>query len=234
MIAILGSQKDDLLYLSEYAENLSEEKTLPCGLTYRLGKIGQAEVLLGIAGESSYLSAIYLSELFGLFSLPLVIKVGDAVALDPSYSLGDIVYVDTVYPHGINYHADGYRYGEIPGGVPSAFPLNKEYAKILEESGFTFHKGSLMSGEKAIYEKGEFEAIMKRRYLYLETMGVYDTSGYGIALSCYLHQSALVMLSSVSFILGDEEGKLTKRKVALSKQVDLGRMVCRILEGGNV
>ena len=233
MIAILGSRKDDLLYLCEYADELSEEMVLPCGGKYQIGKIGGVEVILGNAGESNFLSAIYLSELFALYPLPTVIKLGDGVALDPEAELGDVIYVDAVYPHGVNYHADGYRYGEIPEGIPSLFPLNREFLPLLEESGFKIRHGNMMSGEKAIYEKGEFETILKRRFLYLDKgMGIYDTCGYGVALTCHLHQANLVMLMSASFILGDEEGKVNMRKVALTNQVTLGRMVARILEGG--
>ena len=235
MIAILGSRNDDLLYLSEYADCLGKEEYLPCGGGYRRGKIDGVEVVLCLTGESSFLSAIYLSELLSLYPIPLVIKVGDGVGLDPSFELGDIVMGEIVYPHGINYHADGYRYGEIPGGIPASIGLSKDYASMLQESGFAFKQGSIMSGEKAIYEKGEFDAIVKRRYLYLNSsFGLYDPSAYGVALSGYLHQCAVVMLETVSFRLGDEEGKLTMRKVALQKQVELGRMVCRILEGATV
>lgn len=234
MIAILGSHEDDLLYLSEFADSLSEEKTLPCGGKYRLGKIAGVDVLLGIAGETSYLTAIYCAQLFALYPIPTLIKVGDGIALDPDFELGDSVYVQSVYPHAVNYHADGLRYGEMPGGIPSVLPLDRSYEKILEEAGYPLKKGSCLSGEKAIYEKGEFEGIMKRRFLYLDKMGIYDPSAYGVALACHLHQCSLLMLETVSFILGDEEGRVTKHRVALENEVKLGHLVCFLLEGGKL
>ena len=234
MIALLGSKKDDLLYLSEYCDELSEELSLPCGYKYRLAKLDGVEVLLCNVGESSYISSIVTSELLSLYSLPLIIKVGDGVGLDPSFELGDIVYVDNVYPHGVNFHADGLRYGEIPGGIPAVLPTDKSYLSRLEESGFALKKGLAMSGEKAIYEKGEFESILKRRFLYLDKMGVYDPSIYGVALSSYLHQSSLVILETVSFILGDEDGKLNQRRIALQTQPEVGRIIASLLGGDNL
>ena len=232
MIAILGSRKDDLLYLSEFAEEIGEVQTLPCGGEYRLAKICGVEVLLGAVGHSNYLSAIYLSQLFSLYAIPHVIKIGDSVGIDANLELGDIVLVDAVYPHAVNYHADGFRYGEIPGGIPSVFPCDGSVFGMLTAHCVPFKKGHLMSGEKAIYEKGEFEGIMKRRFLYLDSMGVYNPCSYGLALTSYLHQAAFTDIEIVSFLMGDEEGKLNMKKVALQKQVEVGRIVTSLLEGG--
>ena len=234
MIAILGSRKDDLLYLSEFADEVGEIQTLPCGGQYRIAKLCGFEVIFGAVGQSNYLSAIYLSELFSAYPILHVVKVGDSVGIDTSYELGDIIVADCVYPHAVNYHADGFRYGEIPGGIPSAFPCDASVFGMLSSGGFAYKKGHLMSGDKAIYEKGEFEGILKRRFLYLGSMGVYNPNSYGLALSCYLHQAAFTDIEVVSFLMGTEDGKLGMKREALKKQPDVGRMVCYLLEGGLV
>ncbi len=232
MIAIIGSRRDDLLYLTSYAEEVGEPIALPCGQTYQIGKIDGVEVIFGVCGVSNYLSAIYCSELFTLFPLPTVIKIGDVVSFDSSLLPGDIVISNLVYPHGVNFHGDGYRYGEIPGGIPSAIACSRIGNK-LEGLDIPFKTFDILSGEKAIYERGEFEAILKRRFLSQEGMGAYDVSSYGIALSCYLHQSSFIDIGVVTLGLGeDEEGKLKMRKRALSKQTDIGRIVVRLIEGG--
>ena len=234
MIAIFGRQPDDLLYLESYAEAVGEEIQLPCGLTYRLAKIDGVDVILSCAGESNYLSAIVLSELFALYPIPHVIKIGDSITLNPEFEIGDIVFVDSVYPHAVNYHADGFRYGEIPGGIPSVFPCDRSLFASLQGGETPLKRGALMSGEKAIYEKGEFDTIMKRRYLYVDNMAVYNPCSYGLALACHLHQSAFTDLEIVSLKAGDEEGKLTRKRNALAKASELGRLVCKLLEGGQL
>ena len=227
MIAIIATYPDDLLYIKARLTFLSGERTLKEGATTIHGFFGEEEVVLIATGPSGYLAGIYTDLIINRYDPDVVYSVGDCFALSPLVKEGDIVIGNKCYLHGVNYHAIGEAYGVIPG-LPESFPcsasLGSRALGLAGASGLRAFSGALLSGEKAIFDKDEFDEILSRRYA-SKDIYAYDNSSAGVALSCHLHHKSFLPLRVVSLVPGVKESALRYRRVALEGLPGVGRII---------
>jgi len=227
MIAIIASRPEDLLYIKARLTFLSGEHTLKEGITTTHGFFGSEEVVLLATGESNYLSAMYTDLIINRYDPDVIYGVGDAFALSPLVKEGDIIIGSNCYLHGVNHHANGEPYGVIPG-LPEAFPcsasLSSRALGLAGSSGIRAFSGAILSGEKVIFDKDEFDEILTRRYAGKDIY-CYDTSTSGMALACHLHQKSFLPLRVISYVPGVEESRLRYRRIALEALPGIGRII---------
>lgn len=227
MIAIIATYPDDLLYIKARLTFLSGERQLKEGATTIHGFFGDEEVVLLATGPSGYLACLYADLILNRYDPDVVYAVGDCFALSPLVKEGDIVIGSKCYLHGVNYHALGEAYGAIPG-LPNSFPcsasLGAKALSLAGQSGIRAFSGALLSGEKAIFDKDEFDEILLRRYAGKDIYA-YDNSSAGVALSCYLHKKSYLPIRVVSMVPGVEENRLRYRRVALEALPGVGRII---------
>lgn len=227
MIAIIATYEDDLLYLKARLTFLSGEHTLKEGFKTVHGFFGTEEVVLLCTGESNYLSGILSDAIINRYDPDVVYSIGDCFALSPLAKEGDVIIGSECHLHGVNFHAKGVAYGAIPG-MPEALPcsssLGSRALALAGSSGIRAYSGAIMSGEKAIFDKDELDAIKTRRYASKNLFG-YDTVTAGIALSCYLHHKSFLPLKVVSLVPGVEESKTRYRRTALEALPSVGRII---------
>lgn len=227
MIAIIATYEDDLLYLKSRLTFLSNEHELKEGVKTYHGFFGSEEVVLLATGPSNYMSALLANLVINRYDPDVVYGVGDCFALSPILAVGDVVIGTKAYLHGINYHAEGYPYGAIPG-LPEVFPcsqsLGKNALNLAGSGGIRAFAGAYMSGEKLEFGKDDFEALRIRRYAGIDLYG-YDLSTGGVALACYLHKKSFLPIRVVSYVPGVEEGKLVYRRKAVEALPKVGRLI---------
>ncbi|MCR5348203.1 MAG: hypothetical protein K6E59_01165 [Bacilli bacterium] len=227
MIAILATHPDDLLYIQARLTFLSGERELKEGVKTIHGFFGEEEVVLLATGPSGYLGALYADLVINRYDPDVVYCVGDCFALSPLVKEGDIVIGTKCFLHGVNYHAIGEEYGAIPG-LPAALPcsasLGSTALSLAGSSGLRAFAGGILSGEKAIFDKDEFDEILLRRYAGKD-LYAYDNSSAGAALSCYLHRKSFLPIRVVSLVPGMEEGRLRYRRIALEALPGVGRII---------
>ena len=227
MIAIIATYEDDLLYLTSRLTFLSAERELQKGVKTYHGFFGKEEVVMVAAGPSNYMSALVTNLVISRYDPDVVYSVGDCFALSPILSVGDLVIGTKAYLHGINYHAEGHPYGEIPG-LPEVYPCsasqNKNALNLAGSGGIRAFAGAYLSGEKLTFDKDEFEALRIRRYAGID-LYAYDLSTAGTALACCLHKKPFLPIHVVSYVPGVEEGKLSYRRKAVEALPKVGRLI---------
>ncbi len=227
MIAIIATYPDDLLYIKARLTLLTGERDLKEGVKTTHGFYGSEEVVLLSTGPSSYMSALLTNLIINRYEPDVVYGVGDCFALSPLVKEGDIIIGSKCYLHGINHHETGEPYGVIPG-LPDSFPcslsLGSRALGLAGSSGLRAFSGAMLSGEKAIYDKDEFDNILTYRYAGKD-LYAYDNSTAGIALACYLHHKSFVSLRVISYVPGVEESRLRYRRVALEALPGVGRII---------
>ncbi len=227
MIAIIATKPDDLIYLKARLTFVSGEHTLQPGFITTHGFFGSEEVVLLSSGESNYMSAMLANAIIARYNPDLIYGIGDCFALSPLVKEGDVIIGSACYLHGVNFHAEGQTYGSIPG-QPECYPcsssLSANALALAGQSGIRAYGGAIMSGEKLIFKKDEFEEIMARRYAGKNIYG-YDTSSAGIALACYLHKKPFLPLRVVSFVPGIEASRLSYKRTALEAMPNVGRII---------
>ena len=227
MIAIIATYPDDLLYIKARLTFLSGERELKEGAKTTHGFFGEEEVVLLATGPSGYLAALYTDLIINRYDPDVVYAVGDCFALSPLVKEGDVIIGTKCYLHGVNYHAVGQAYGVIPG-LPDAFPCSASIGSralgIAGSSGMRAFAGAFLSGEKAIFDKDEFDEILSRRYAGKDIYA-YDNSSAGVAMSCYLHHKSFLSLRVVSLVPGVAESRLRYRRNALEGLPSVGRII---------
>ena len=227
MIAIIATHPDDLLYIKARLTFLSGEKPLKEGIMTTHGFYGSEEVVMLATGLSNYMSALLTDLIINRYEPDVVYGVGDCFALSPLVKEGDVIIGSKCYLHGVNHHASGEPYGVIPG-LPDSFPcsasLGSRALGLAGSSGIRAFSGAMLSGEKVIFDKDEFDEILTRRYASKDIYG-YDNSSAGMALACYLHHKSFVSLRVVSYVPGIEESRLRYRRIALESLPGVGRII---------
>ena len=227
MIAIIATHPDDLLYIKARLTLLTGERELREGIKTTHGFYGSEEVVLLSTGPSSYMSALLTDLIINRYDPDVVYGVGDCFALSPLIKEGDVIIGSKCYLHGVNHHTIGEPYGAIPG-LPESFPcsasLGSRALGLAGSSGIRAFTGAMLSGEKAIFDKDEFDEILTRRYAGKDLYG-YDNSTAGIALSCYLQKKSFLSLRVVSYVPGIEESRLRYRRIALESLPGIGRII---------
>ena len=112
MIGLISALEEEIALLKENLEN--ERIEIFSGLEFRLGRLGEQEVVLLRCGVGKVNAAMATQVLIDRFGVEAVIFTGLAGALVSHLNPGDVVVSSSVVQYDIDLTAFGRRPGEIP------------------------------------------------------------------------------------------------------------------------
>ncbi len=149
------------------AENFLEDAVLVNnvrGVQGYTGKYKGKAVSVMASGMGMPSMSIYSYELFSVYDVDTIIRVGSAGAASPSLKLKDIVIADSAYTVSNIVEQLGFDKSETPVANPDKVALAK---KIAEEKGYDFAVGKLMSSD-VFYRTTDLEEMKRLGVLAVE------------------------------------------------------------------
>lgn len=227
MILILGSHKDDVLYCSSLLNERTEEMVMgrfPCVK----GTIFNQEVMAVYGLHASVLSSAVVSEILSQNYVSLVFVLGKCFAIDKSFRQGDIVISTSILDLDVDLiDSANASLAEIPG-LPREYRVQKDVVDYLRDG---FHRRTLVTPSSATFLSTDnlfspAVTMAMERHTVLGSRGpfVVDSSAFGAALGCYLHDVPCVAVKAVERELS-EKRTIEDYLSALNTYVDIGKAV---------
>lgn len=149
------------------AENFLENAVLVNnvrGVQGYTGKYKGKAVSVMASGMGMPSMSIYSYELFSVYDVDTIIRVGSAGAASPSLKLKDIVIADSAYTVSNIVEQLGFDKSETPVATPCKVALAE---KIAKEKGFEYKVGKLMSSD-VFYRKTDLDEMKRLGVLAVE------------------------------------------------------------------
>ena len=132
MIAIVGTNHDDILYFETAMANKREDLLLK-KYKITIGTIFNQEVLLIHGLNTSILSSVLVSTICSKFYIDLIITVGRCFAMNKGLKVGDIIIAEKVINIDVDQIDDNdVRLGQIPS-LPQEFRVQQDVIGYIEE-----------------------------------------------------------------------------------------------------
>ena len=196
-IGIIGAMLEEV---REIHEAMVVEETLNMArMEFKLGKIGDVEVVCVMSGIAKVNAAVCAQILIDKFNVTHIINTGIAGSLNNDLNIGDFVVSKEVLEHDIDCTALGYDYGVIPQINQLCFEADQELAdKIVEAIKETSNevnviKGRVSSGEQFVSD-AETKDWIKKTY----NADCVEMEGGAIAQVAWLNQIPFVIVRAIS------------------------------------
>lgn len=206
MIAIIGSNHDDILYFETVMKNKTTETVLN-HFEATIGTIFNQEVLILHGANTSILSSALTTYLCSKYYLDLIIVVGRCFAISKKLKLGDIIIsnkilnvdIDLIDEHGV-------LLGQIPE-LPQIYEVQNDIIGYLEEG---LNKRVFSNGKRVTVLSSDdlshdnLLKIQEKEKDNNEESFVVDSISGGIAVGSYLAKVPFVVIKTVETVLGEQ------------------------------
>ncbi len=205
-IGIIGAMEQEVAVLKDRMN--IEQELVKAGMTFRLGTIGNTEVVLVQSGIGKVNAAACAQILADCFEVTHILNTGIAGSLDDRLAIGDIVVSTDALQHDMDATPFGYEAGQVPGLSVTAFPADEEFRAMAVEAAHTaapdiqVYEGRVVSGDQFISSREKKDAI-KAAFGGLCT----EMEGAAIAQTAWLNHIPFVILRSISDNANDDAGK---------------------------
>lgn len=182
-----------------YLQHFPVEKTVTYGVAeYRLFKIGQNEVFLGLSGIGKVQAAMNLASLLACQPIDLIIVTGSAGSLQASVKLKDLLLVNSFAYYDVHCQEAGdYQLGQIPH-EPAKFslagPALNHFAAFLQAKGVAYKTGLVVTGDSFLASEADKRAIQAG----FPTALAAEMEGAAFAQVAYHFQTPLLVLRAIS------------------------------------
>ena len=227
MIAIFGTNHDDILYFESIMSNHTEKIVLN---KYKIsfGTIFNQEVVLVDGNYTSILSASISSYIFSNYHIDLAYVVGRCVSLSKNLKTGDIVIADRIINADVDQiEAKNVVLGQIPG-FEQEFKVQKDLIGYLSDA--LTNRTYLLAKQCLFLSCSDFNidnlAKIKETFELSEEKSntVVDNCTGGIAVSGHLYEVPIISIRVVEKELG-KKWDVEKYLFVLDRYVALGKAV---------
>lgn len=207
MIAIVGTNHDDILYFENVISNKREEMIFK-KYKVTIGNIYNQEVLLMHGLNTSILSSAICTNIFSKYFVDLIIVVGRCFALGEKSAVGDIIISDKVVNIDVDQIDDNdVRIGQIPT-LPQEFKVQNDVIGYIEDG---LNKRAFTTGKRVtILTSNDLSNNTLRRMrenaveiFDLDKVMVDSISG-GVAVASYLQNIPFVAVKVVEKVVGQK------------------------------
>lgn len=233
MILIVGEDEDAILYLRSRLDLPHVEEVFPSLKVY-LGRMGAEEVAIASVGVGLPLVTMKTTALLEKYDPYVVYNIGSVGAIKNTLHQGDILICERYYAYGLDYSGDGKNvYGQIPG-LPPFFVGDLSLCERAEKEGYELgghylERGSLLSGDIRIFDGEDVKGDLHRRFAGYSRLTCYDNSSFGVALSCYLKNIAILTIKAVNYEAGEVSQRLNFRRKGLEVMPSIGKIIAALL-----
>ena len=207
MIAIVGTNHDDILYFETAMANKREELILK---KYKVtfGTIFNQEVLLMHGLYTSILSSLLISSICSQYYIDLIIVVGRCFALSKGLKVGDIVISEKVINIDVDQIDDNdVRLGQIPS-LPQEFRVQTDVIGYIQEG---LNKRAFTTGHKvSVLSSNDLSNNTLRRIkenavsIFDLNSTVVDSISGGVAVAGHLYNVPFVSVKVIEKIVGEK------------------------------
>ena len=225
MIAIFGTNHDDILYFESIMANRNET-TILRKYKVSIGTIFNQEVILIDGNYTTILSSALSSYVFNHYHVDLAYVVGRCVSISSSLKTGDIVIANTIINADVDQvEAKNVVLGQIPG-FEKEFKVQNDLVGYVVDA---LNKRAFIQAKVCtFYSSNDFDNLslqkLKEKYMTnKEELAIVDNASGGVTVSGQLFDVPVVGVRVVEKELGkawDVENYLfvLDRYVALSVQ----------------
>lgn len=207
MIAILGTNHDDILYFETTMANKKEDILLK-KYKVTIGTIFNQEVMLVHGLNTSILSGVVSSHIFSKYYIDLVIIVGRCYSLSKEMKVGDIIIADKIINIDVDQIDDNdVRVGQIPS-LPQEFKVQNDVISYIEEG---LNKRAFTTGRKATFLSCNDLSNKTLQRIADNVVSIFDLShtvvdsiSGGIAVSGLLFGVPYISVKVVEKVLGEK------------------------------
>jgi adenosylhomocysteine nucleosidase len=182
-----------------YLQHFPVERTVKYGVAeYRVFKIGQNEIFLGLSGIGKVQAAMNLASLLACQPIDLILVTGSAGSLQTNVKLKDLLLVNAFAYYDVHCQEAGdYQLGQIPH-EPAEFALTgsafDEFASFLQTKHVDYKTGLVVTGDSFLANEDDKRAIKAD---FPAAMAV-EMEGAAFAQVAYHFQTPLVVLRAIS------------------------------------
>ncbi len=195
-IGIIGAMKEELLMiLNEISIEKEENKA---GMSFKMGALGNNEVVLVVCGIGKVNAAICSQILIDDFQVDCVINVGVAGGLGEHIKPGDVVIANNLIQHDMDTSYFGDPRGQIPRLDTFDFKCDEDLVEkaknaCLKVEGINYFVGRIATGDQFMSE------VEKIRWINSQFGAIAcEMEGGSIAQVCYLNKIPFVVIRSIS------------------------------------
>lgn len=223
MILIVGSSRDDVLFLKSIIKNPVEEVIFSKYTIYTGSIFNQNATILSDV-YTSYVSSSIISHLIEKKMITLVILVGRCRALGGSkLQCGDVAISKAFVTMDVDQiENENVQLGQIPGpsvkkfGVatqeafPQIFNLSMEIINVMNQcfdtvSSAKHYESTYMSNNTVFHSKDQLEYYLKNDTIFgIGDNVVFDSESGGAAVACSLFSIPLIAVKVVESIVGEK------------------------------
>lgn len=163
MIGIIAAMSCELEKLLAEAE--IEEKRAVSGLTFYVGTLAGARVVMTVCGEGKVNAALCAEAMVLMYAPELLINTGVAGGLSPTLAVPDVAVASAVCEHDYDISPLGYSRGEVlfPGGSATYFEADRRFSdcvlRAAKELGVHAERGVIVSGDQFIADPDTKERL---------------------------------------------------------------------------
>ena len=207
MIAIVGTNHDDILYFETAMANKKEDMILK-KYKITIGTIFNQEVLLMHGMNTSILSSVLTAAICQQFYIDLIIVVGRCFALSKELKIGDIIISEKAINIDVDQIDDNdVRLGQIPS-LPQEFRVQNDVIGYIEEG---LNKRAFITGQRvSVLSSNDLSNNTLRRIrenvvsIFDLNKTVVDSITGGVAVAGYLYHVPFVSVKVVEKIVGEK------------------------------
>lgn len=207
MIAIVGTNHDDILYFETAMANKKEDLLLK-KYKITIGTIFNQEVLLIHGLNTSILSSVLVSTICSKYYIDLIIVVGRCFAMNKGLKVGDIIIAEKVINIDVDQIDDNdVRLGQIPS-LPLEFRVQQDVIGYIEEG---LNKRAFTTGKRvSVLSSNDLSNNTLRRIrenvvsIFDLNKTVVDSISGGVAVSAYLYNVPFVSVKVVEKIVEEK------------------------------
>lgn len=195
-VLILGAMDGEI---RSFIDHSDVSKNLEwAGFTVYKGKMKNKPVVISKSGVGKSMSATLAQKLIDAYRPAYVIFTGLAGAINPEYTIGDVVLSRDCMIHDIDATTLGFKRGEIPYTPYRLFKADKELHDAALEAVIPagkIHSGRILTGDQFINKAGCAEYA----YLKDELEGdAVEMEGASVALVCTLNRAPFLLVRTIS------------------------------------
>ena len=226
MIAIFGTNHDDILYFESIMSNRNEQVILK-KYKVSIGTIFNQEVILVDGNYTSILSAGISSYVFNHYHIDLAFVVGRCVSLSDGLKTGDIVIANKIVNADVDQvDAKNVVLGQIPG-FEKEFKIQNDLIGYVVDG---LNKRAFIQAKIAtFYSSNDFDNLSLKKIKDINVndkneLAIVDNASGGIAVSGLLYDVPVVGIRVVEKELG-KKWDVEKYIFVLDRYAALGKAV---------
>ena len=207
MIAIVGTNHDDILYFETSMANKREEVFLK-KYKMTIGTIFNQEVLIMHGLNTSILSSAVVGAICSKYYIDLIIAVGRCFAMNKGLKIGDIIIAEKVINIDVDQIDDNdVRIGQIPS-LPQEFRVQSDVIGYIEDG---LNKRAFTTGKRvSVLSSNDLSNNTLRRIrenvvsIFDLNKTVVDSISGGVAVAGHLYNVPFVSVKVVEKIVGEK------------------------------